>query len=193
MARALAVDVWFVAHGPLKGIGSKDFLEKALASGQKDSKVHILGEAELAKRNIKPAAEGSVEERYSHVVFSLLNQVELSVTSRTLLSRTPDSLLFASRLDPRFLGDPEFPNQWHPLRGAGPSQPYVGAGAYVKISRLDPKSAGQEGALFVESHLVFLEPKDWFPQGANLLRSKIPALVQDQVRSFRKEVSKLKE
>ena len=46
-----------------------------------------------------------------------------------------------------------------------------------------------QGALFVEYHLVFDEPKAWFG-GANLLRSKLPLMVQDNIRKFRRELTK---
>jgi hypothetical protein len=190
--RAWGVDVWFVAHGPLRPIGEKDFLEKMLRSGQKDNKVHILTEEELAKRNIKSAAGPTADERFSNVVFTLLGQIEVSATNRTLMTRSDASILFATQLDRRFVGDADYPDQWRPTRREEKAEPYVGAGSYVKITKLDAKAAGRDDALFVECRLVFAEPKAWFPSGPNLLKSKIPTLVQDQVRSFRKEVSKLK-
>ncbi len=65
----------------------------------------------------------------------------------------------------------------------GQPQPYSGAGFYAKVTRLKEP----EGALFVEYHQVFQEPKAWFG-GANLLRSKLPLLAQDSVRDFRRKV-----
>jgi hypothetical protein len=194
-SRAFAVDVWFVAHGDLDAITRKEFLEKLMASGDRDRQVHVLTPEELAKRNLKMQPDGKREERYTHAAFTLLNDVRLSATSHTLMTRAPGSLLFASRLDPRFAGDPDFPNQWRPVTRddlgkpvLGPPRPYTGSGSYLKITRLHPDTAGEPNALFVEGHLVFLEPRDWF-RGTNLLRSKIPTLVQDQVRSFRKELA----
>ena len=45
------------------------------------------------------------------------------------------------------------------------------------------------GAILVECHGVFEEPQGWF-QGAPLLRSKLPMLVQEQVRGFRGKLVK---
>src|SRR5205814_1186239 len=94
----------------------------------------------------------------------------------------------------RFGDDPEFPNRWRPISRdddgkpvLGEAHPYGGAGAYIKITRL----AEPAGALFVEYHLVFTEPKGWFG-GANLLRSKVPILTQSEVRAFRRELGKAK-
>ena len=64
----------------------------------------------------------------------------------------------------------------------GPPQPYGGAGMYLKITKLHEPA----GALFVEQHIVFAEPTGWF-DGANLLRSKLPLVVQSNVRDMRRE------
>ena len=45
------------------------------------------------------------------------------------------------------------------------------------------------GALFVEQHIIFAEPTGWF-DGANLLRSKLPNVVQNAVRTTRREWAK---
>jgi hypothetical protein len=57
----------------------------------------------------------------------------------------------------------------------------------VKVTRLVEPA----GALFVEYHLVFVEPRAWFG-GANLLRSKVPILAQSEVRAFRRELARAK-
>ena len=131
------------------------------------------------------------QDRYVYTVFPLLDRVQLAAASRTVMSRTADSLIFATSLDSRFADDKEFPNRWRSMKKLpgnrielGPPQPYDGAAAYMKVTRLaDPK-----GALLVEYHLVFVEPQDWFG-GANLLRSKLPVLIQTQVRAFRKQLA----
>jgi len=55
----------------------------------------------------------------------------------------------------------------------------------MKITRL----AEPAGALFVEQHIVFAEPTGWFG-GANLLRSKLPPVVQYAIRTTRQEWAK---
>lgn len=197
-SRAFGVDVWFVAHGDLEAITRKEFLEKLQDSGDKDRKFHVLTEAERAKRKLGAASEGKVEERYTHSAFTLLNDVRLSTTLHTEMSRRPESILFASQIDPRFAGDADFPNSWQAVTKdddgkvvLGPPHPYAGSGSYLRITRLNKEVAGREDGLLVEAHLVFVEPRAWF-RGTNLLRSKIPTLVQDQVRSFRRELDRRK-
>ena len=65
--------------------------------------------------------------------------------------------------------------------------PYSGAGGYLKITRLhEPK-----GALFIEYHLIYSEPQGWF-SGADPLTTKLPAIIQAEVRTFRRELSNVK-
>lgn len=189
-APAFGVDFWFVAYGDLETLARENFVKDLLNSTQKDRKVHILTEAELAKRKLK----AQPDEGYSHAVSTVMDKVQLLSTNYSYTTRTPDSIVVASRLDPRFRDDPEYPNQWRLIEKnaagnvqLGPPQPYTGAGSYLKVTRL----ATPAGALLVESHLVYTEPKQWF-NGANLLRSKMPLMVQAEVRSFRKELTKRK-
>jgi hypothetical protein len=187
-------DVWFVAYGELEPLVKPEFMDDLMRSQQKDAKIHVLSPAELGDRKIVVAATAEKTEqpeRYVNSAFPVLDRVQLSATSRTLMSRTADSLVFATVLDSRFTGDKDFPNRWRSMKKLpgnktelGPPQPYDGSAAYLKVTRLaDPK-----GALLVEYHLVFVEPQEWFG-GANLLRSKLPVLIQTQVRAFRKQLA----
>jgi hypothetical protein len=68
---------------------------------------------------------------------------------------------------------------------AGPAEAYSGAGGYLKATQL----AQLSGAILVEYHSIYSEPHDWF-NGANLLQSKLPILLQSRVRELRREVKK---
>ncbi len=111
----------------------------------------------------------------------LVQGVILGTTQRTEISH------FASvRLDERFGGDKDFPNQWRHL-DAKPDDavPYSGLAGYAKATRL----LGHGDAILVECHAVVHEPVEWF-QGPNLLSSKLPLVTQDAVRSFRRALGK---
>src|SRR5205823_3593968 len=147
-----------------------------------------------AKRGIKAKAEANLEETYAYVVGSILDRVQVSSTNHAMVSRTKDSIVLAGRLDPRFNKDADFPNQWRPMtlkddgkEALGPAQPYEGAAMYIKLTRLHEPP----GAVFVEFHQVFLEPKKWF-DAPNMLKSKLPLVIQSEVRGFRKDFAKLK-
>ena len=101
-------------------------------------------------------------------------------------------MIAAQKLDPRFARDAKFPNQWRPLTrkptggfAEGDAQPYGGMGQYVKVTALVDADGKPNGKLFIEAHMVFHEPQGWFG-GANLLGSKLPLAVQDNVREFRR-------
>jgi hypothetical protein len=192
-ARALGIDISFIAHGSLNTVANRDFLED-LHKKSKDRQIHVLTATELDKRKLTAESTKQREERYSHGVFLVLERVELRAALHTLLTRQTDSLLAATVVDPRFAKDTDFPNQWRKItvdeegqRQLGPAHPYTGAGGYLKITRLhEPK-----GALFIEYHLVYTEPKGWF-NGADPLTTKLPAIIQSEVRTFRRELSQVK-
>jgi hypothetical protein len=181
-APARGVDVWFVAHDD-KFIGWLASAAKGAGTGQPLTKEH------LRKRGIE-CADGT-PEAYRHVEFDFLEKVHLRATVRVVWTRTEESVVVAAEVDPRFLSDPEFPNQWQPVireggaRKLGPANPWDGVGFYMKITKL----AEPAGAVFVEQHVIFAEPTGWF-DGANLLRSKLPLVVQNSVRTTRREWAK---
>ena len=190
-APAHTMDVWFVAYGDLRTVAAKDFRERLLKAKQGEGKAQELKPADLTRRSITPPKDVK-HESFGHIEFHFLDRVEIAVTGHSFWSQTADSILIASKIDSRFRDDAEFPNRWRPLRRdadgkfqPGPPQPYDGAGYYIKVTRL----AEPRGALFFEAHLVFTEPLKWF-NGANLLRSKLPLVVQDQVRTTRRELKK---
>jgi hypothetical protein len=184
-APARGVDVWFVVHGEMGRLEDEKFLERIAGHGRDGGKVAALTTDDLARRKIPAPGK---QEGYGVVEFDFLDKVRVRATGRAVWSRTAESVVVAAEIDPRFAADAEFPNQWQPLSKeggvvkAGPPQPWGGAALYLKITRL----AEPQGALFCEQHVIFTEPTGWF-DGANLLRSKLPPVVQNNVRSVRKE------
>jgi hypothetical protein len=190
-APARGVDVWFVAYGDLKSLDDEKFLDRLVNAGKGEGKGKGLKKEDLEKRKIKIADEK--REGYGYVEFDFLEKVHLKATGRAVWSKTDESVLVAAEVDPRFGGDAEFPNQWQSIireggtTKLGPATPWSGAAMYLKITRLHEPA----GALFVEQHIIFVEPQGWF-DGANLLRSKLPLVVQNNVRTMRKEWAKAK-
>jgi hypothetical protein len=190
-----AVDVWFVAHGKWKTLLSKDFLESTAGAESSKSQVvtrsGFLSEEELRKRKLSAVVKDGREERFSYTTFSLFERVEISATRFSVLVRDDDSLLAAGKLDPRFDKDATYPNAWRPLlRDAqaeiqrGPAQAFSHAAGYAKITRLQEPA----DAVFVESHIIYEEPYGWF-DGVNLVKQKVPPMVQEKVRSFRRKLA----
>jgi hypothetical protein len=67
--------------------------------------------------------------------------------------------------------------------GKNRAPPRLGAASDRKSSKRERTPVG---ALFVEQHLIFVEPAGWF-DGTNLLRSKFRLVIQDRVRAMRRE------
>jgi hypothetical protein len=187
-APARGVDVWFIAHGDFALTDDEKFLDRLVNVGRGEGKGKSLTKEDLAKRKIIVAAEDEKREGYGLVEFDFLDKVRIRATGRAVWSKSPESVVVAAVVDPRFLNDPEFPNDWRSLAKdgggfkVGPQQPWSGAGFYLKITKL----ADPVGALFIEQHTIFVEPTGWF-EGANLLRSKLPPVVQNNVRNMRRE------
>jgi hypothetical protein len=196
---ARGIDVWFIVHGDLNELSKVDVLKEFTSSRADDAKLHVLTAAELEARRLPAtsadspqhiANPGDSEERFAYTVATILERVELHQTLRCVLSRTTESVVIASLIDRRFDGDKEFPNLYHRLirddngdTTKGPAKPYAGAGGYMKATQL----AQPKGAILVEYHSIYSEPRDWF-NGANLLQSKLPILLQSRVRELRRDV-----
>jgi hypothetical protein len=185
-APARGADVWFIAHGDLKALDDDKFLDRLVNVGKGEGKGKGLTKEDLAKRKIPLPDEK--REGYGHIEFDFLEKVHLKATGRAVWTRGDESVLVAAEIDPRFRGDAVFPNQWQSIikeggtTKLGPAHPWDGAGFYLKITKLSEPA----GALFCEQHVIFAEPTGWF-EGANLLRSKLPLVVQNNVRTMRKE------
>jgi hypothetical protein len=190
------VDLCFVAYGSLDKFKKDDYFSGQLTfstdsrNGAEGARAAVLVGDDLASRGL-PAAKQVGEPRWVYTEFSILDKVRVSATTQNVRTIHDDSVLIASVLDPKFDKDATYPNSWRSIavddsgqRQVGKPQPYSGMGSYVKATRL----VAPAGALFIEYHVVFAEPQEWF-HGANLLRSKLPIAAQDMVRKFRRQLA----
>ncbi len=188
--RPRRVDLWFVAHGDFDHLSDEDFLQQQVdtetTSQQGGSLMEgtILTDEQLRARKIAIVPD----ERFLTIKLELFDRVNVRGTMRARLSRGTESVTVAAMLEQQFVPDHEFPNAWSSLKlddagrtVIGAARPYVGAAWYCKATKLKQP----QGAILIEYHILFDEPEGWF-NGANLLRSKLPLLVQDGVRKFRR-------
>ena len=187
-------DLWFAVHASLDDVDPDAVLrqadEKAVEVGNMRFESKILGEPDLRPRNIElPAAGDARKQWYTHFKGRLLDRIEVEATDQAIVTRSPDSLILASRTDHAFDRDEGLPNAWNKIARAngadapGPSQNYAGGASYAKITRL----ASDPGVLLVEAHFAFFEPREWF-DGNPILRSKLGVIAQDQVRQLRRQI-----
>ncbi|MEN6451651.1 MAG: hypothetical protein ABFC96_14260 [Thermoguttaceae bacterium] len=189
-----SVDIWFVAHGNWDVLTSKDFVESAMKTEEGKSQVLLksgaLDAKALAARKLKVTNRDDYEERFVYSTVNLFDLVRVSATRFAVATKGKESMLAAGRLDPRFANDVDYPNQWRPLvRDAeanivpGKPHPFKHAGGYAKITRLKSPADG----VFVECHVIYEEDYGWF-DGINLVKQKLPAMVQEKVRVFRRKL-----
>jgi hypothetical protein len=187
------INLFFIVYADLDKVSDEQFLKRQAESELKneqnsqETKFVALSADELTARQIS----ASPEERYLALDTNLFDRVRVTGTLHARQTRTADSVLVAMVLDSRFETDPKYPDAWRSLTRddagklkIGERRPYRGVGAYIKATRLLEPA----GAIFVESHIVFNEPADWFG-GSNFLRSKLPILSQDAVRNLRRRVT----
>jgi hypothetical protein len=189
-------DVWFVVFADLKQV---DFGQEASHTDQKEVEVanmsfqtRLLTDDYFRSIGMKPdAAAPGQSNWYVRVHARLLDRIDFEATNQVMATQTPESIVIASRTDPKFAEVPGLVNRWKPLSREGTTKtderarPYEGGMSYAKISRIELKPR----AILVEMHMAFVEPDGWF-QGAPILRSKFSVVAQDQIRSLRRELGK---
>jgi len=194
-----SIDLGFVAHGNLETFSEerlfKDFIQSETKKKASEGNGVALDAAELARNGIVVRETDGPREKFFHGEFPLLGRVRVAGTCHVAYARAERSLLVAWELDERFAADDPLRGRWQPIESdnlgrkkLGPVRAYRGYGGYGKITRL----AEPEGALFIECHIVFHEPQEWFT-GGNLLRAKMPLLTQESVRKFRRRLKKAEE
>lgn len=194
------VDFYFVAYGSRKALFEEGLFGDLVGvqeagSSAKPMTTHTLTADELKERNLSPSDADELSESYVAIDVEILERVELTGVGFGVKQKSADSLLGAWMLDDRFTDDAQYPNRWRPvLRDAagktslGPASSYSGLGGYIKLTWLHEPA----GAILVECHAAFDEPQGWF-EGKNLLRSKLPLAIQDNVRNFRRRLAKRSE
>lgn len=209
------IDVTFVVHQSIAEIRQSKVLDdfKSMAASDPEGETIELSNADKADelgttttRSLTATelseyhiALDDEHEALGYLQLPLLGKVMLSGVARARRSvwSTQDNsapVIVTWLLDSRFGSVAPQPgsiaNQWRAIqrsevgkRELGPPQPYAGMGGYVAIASLP----GDAGAAIVQIRFVIHEPQDWF-QGRNLLRSKLPLLIQDRVRNVRREL-----
>lgn len=197
------VHFWFIAYGDLSKLDDKELTNQMMLDAKEDSDAdngdqtaesrEVTAE-ELAQCSITaPSAPTSERnEFFSRVNMHLFKKLDLDLTMHVISTRSSDQLLSAAVVDSRFADCENLKNQWRRLQRdeagalAVHSQGgYADAGGYLRLVQFDEP----EQAILVEGHFAFLEPHGWF-DGANLLGSKMPTLVQISARRLRKSLLK---
>ena len=183
-----SIDLWFVVFGELKTVSNPKFMKQEFKT-DKSSRIDVLSDDDLKQRQIVPRTIQDGKEWFVHGTFNLLQtdvRVQVQASERVVQTTTKESATIAGQIDRRFDSDAKYPNEWQPAPGGvvgGSPVLYFSSGAYSKVTKL----AKPAGALLVEYHFVYDEPEGWFG-GANLLRTKLLQLADQNVKDFRLDV-----
>lgn len=191
------LDVWFVAHGKLDDIEEKKMMDDLTGPEAKKTPglpevARALTEDEIKARDLKFGDQPDGSGRsYGIMGANILDKAFVTGITSSRYRRTDDSIELFLRMSPSLFDDADFPARWHPISKAddgafqlGKPNPYTDLAALIKVTEL----VGVEDGLFVEVHVVYAEPFGWF-EGRNLLRSKLPPVLQDSVRKFRRKLA----
>ena len=206
------IDVAFVVHQTIEEIRQSEALEDfkrqddptqtiELSDDQnaddfEKNRTRALTDEELKSFEVDATDEF---ETLGYLQLPILNQVVVRGVARTRRSvwseeQADAPVILTWLIDSRFRSDSptedSIANQWRPIERSatgekylGSPRPYAGLGGYVAITPVP----GTPEASLVQIRFVLHEPQDWF-SGRNLLRSKLPILVQDRVRNLRREL-----
>ncbi|MCA9129772.1 MAG: hypothetical protein KDB22_21950 [Planctomycetales bacterium] len=194
---AHSVHSGFIAYSTISQLRDEDLMQSVLGrqdkSLQKDPTQfgQLVPESVLQAKGIQPH---SPDESYAYVKLPLMNRVLVEGVIRTEKREGEHWVEMYWEFDPRFLwfpGEPlEFSNFWRPVSADAvgrpteqPPQPYLGCGGFLAVYEIDTPNR----QLFVESRLILHEPHEWF-NGSQFLRSKLPTMLQENARKFRREL-----
>ncbi len=195
---AQTVDVWFIAYGQLETLRDGQLLEELAGAVSQEAgsaiapRSKLLADDQLKQFGIERHENEQEREVFAEFATPLLDRVLVSGTVHSWHSFGDKEITASGILDSSFDKQPELSNRWQAIEDRAGEEPklglpeaYSGFGGYLRATALKEPV----GAMLIEAHVVFHEPEGWF-RGANLLRSKLPLALQDQVRSFRKKLTK---
>ena len=195
------IHVSYVVHAGIETLKDSEFLsglfggpsssgEEKESQADEKERFHSerLDDRELSQLGIQPEEDTD----YGWLEFLLLKRVELRGLIRSERVEAEDYFAISWELDERFTDRvppaERIRNEWVRLdRASGGeqlrSQPssYSGAAGYLIVSSVE----GMDDACLVEAEVVMNEPEDWF-SGSSLLRSKLPLILQESARRFRR-------
>jgi hypothetical protein len=183
----------FVVHADVAQLrderSMRELFEGATEASEKEGfRSEAIDPQELVALGIEADDNGS----FGWLETILLNKVMVSAVIRSERIEEGAYDAIAWKVDERFTRreppHPRYRNEWRELRRdelgrevLGPAHPYSGAAGYLFISPVE----GLDDASLIEAEIVLHEPPEWF-SGSNLLRSKMPLMIQESARKLRR-------
>ncbi|MEM6363255.1 MAG: hypothetical protein AAF745_02430 [Planctomycetota bacterium] len=182
----------FVAHQEFETLKEKGFLKTLFqdSSQREESSFEGFDNELMEEFGLKPQDATD----YGFATFELLKRIRIRGIFASQTTVDDDVAVTAWRLLEEKPNDSNYCSTWSPLdndevgrKVEGDRQAYAGIAGYVSMTSLAPVDSTLAGACLVECHSIIHEPKQWF-DGRNLLRSKLPLIVQESVRKFRRKL-----
>lgn len=212
------IDVAFVVHQTIEEIRKSEALEEFQSDAQSNKTIEIAGDDsdgnDFEKNQTRALTDDEMasfgvtlddeSESLGFLQLPILSKIVVRGVARARRSVWSEDdvnapVILTWIMDSRFSAESagagqsladSIANHWRAIersatgvKSLGEASPYAGLGGYVAITPVP----GIPEASMVQMRFVLHEPQEWFG-GRNLLRSKLPILVQDRVRSLRREL-----
>lgn len=190
----LSVHTAFVVHTTLERLSDRQAMEAVFGKPQEGSQmdglvIQELSADQLQSHGMEQMSDGSTQ--FFYIELPLLNKVLVQGVARVEAQQREDGVEYYWQLDPRFNDQPQWATRWTRLeRNAvgklvhGETFAYAGCGGFWGAYQIGPEAS----PLVIESQLLLREPQQWFA-GSHFLRSKIPSLMQENARTFRRKLA----
>ena len=192
-----SLHIAFVVHASIETLRDKNLMQQIFHAEQKSEEPKKPTESEVADQQFSEVqlAEMGItkaeDTSFSKAEFELLKKIKLRGVIQIQRAATQRELDYVFRLDPRFNNANETANAWTRINKNDATQTardvqwfaYSGAAGYLVVRKLPEL----DGACLIESRILLHEPTDWF-NGSHLLRSKLPLIIQETARSFRRKL-----
>ncbi len=186
------VHVAFILHTSLDRLKDETLMKELFGEPEDPEAAEDFQSSELTATQLGELGVTAQPERsYGSIQMPILKRVIVRGVIEAQQLEADDRIIFAWRFDPQFSEAKSLRNTWTAVnrddagkKSLGAPKPYGGTGGYLIVSQL-PEVAG---ACLVESHMVIHEPADWF-SSSNQLRSKMPIMIQESVRSLRRKLT----
>jgi len=189
------VDLWFIVYADLKQFDAASQVARVdgrkTESGDFKYECHLLTDAAVRAAGLTPVPDARGQKTwFTRVLGELPNKVSFEVTTRSVATQTPDSVVIATQTDPAFAKTKRPSNFWRRAgdgegsAGKELSGPYQGGISYAKVSRL----AIRPNALVVEMHGAWVEPYEWY-EGGGALSTKLKRGADEGIKKLREELA----
>ncbi len=184
----------FIVYAAMERLRDQEAMEQIFGRPNQSDNVKGVVTEELSPevlRKLGFTEQAESGATYAYLELPLLNQIIVRGVICVEKRERTGAVEFFWRLDPSFNAVEKYASRWTKLERnsvgklfEGESFAYSGCGGFMGVYELAPKT----NQLLIESRLLIHEPTSWFA-GSNFLRSKLPPMIQENARNFRRKLA----